>query len=315
MKEEETNKLFPLFLKLNELRLLIVGGGNVACEKLKAVLENSPETNITLVAKEIKEELNTQFGKIPNVKILKEEYNSHHILLADIIIVAVNDLILAEKILKDAHAKGKLVNVADKPSLCDFYLGSVVQKGNLKIAISTNGKSPTMAKRVKETLDEAFPEEIDEVLDNLYQIRNNLSGDFKDKVKKMNAITSTMAKSSQSNLSQRIKKTFVYSLSVLVLMFLGHVILTYVPIGNMKVFFSDIGTSLGPEFLLYLLGGAIAQLIDGALGMAYGVSVTTFLISLGIPGITPAVASASMHASEIFTTGTASLVYMRHKNV
>jgi uncharacterized membrane protein YfcA len=56
-------------------------------------------------------------------------------------------------------------------------------------------------------------------------------------------------------------------------------------------------------------------MIDGALGMAYGVSVTTFLLSLGIPAITPAVASASMHASEVFTTGSSSLVYMRYKNV
>jgi uncharacterized membrane protein YfcA len=63
------------------------------------------------------------------------------------------------------------------------------------------------------------------------------------------------------------------------------------------------------------LGGFIAQMIDGALGMAYGVSVTTFLLGLGIPSITPAVASASMHASEIFTTGSSSLVYMRYKNV
>jgi len=63
------------------------------------------------------------------------------------------------------------------------------------------------------------------------------------------------------------------------------------------------------------VGGFTAQMIDGSLGMAYGVSVTTFLLSLGIPAITPAVASASMHASEIFTTGSSSLVYMRYKNI
>jgi uncharacterized membrane protein YfcA len=67
--------------------------------------------------------------------------------------------------------------------------------------------------------------------------------------------------------------------------------------------------------MLFVAGGFIAQMIDGALGMAYGVSVTTFLLSLGIPAISPAVASASMHASEIFTTGSSSLVYMRYKNI
>jgi siroheme synthase-like protein len=60
------------------------------------------------------------------------------------LIVAVNDLAWSEEIRNDAKAKGILVNVADKPGLCDFYLGSIVQKGNLKIAISTNGKSPTL---------------------------------------------------------------------------------------------------------------------------------------------------------------------------
>ena len=56
---------------------------------------------------------------------------------------------LHEEIKAMATEKGILVNVADTPDLCDFYLGSIVQKGNLKIAISTNGKSPTAAKRIK----------------------------------------------------------------------------------------------------------------------------------------------------------------------
>ena len=71
---------------------------------------------------------------------------------ADIVIVAVNDVATSEAIRNAAKAQGKLVNVADKPELCDFYLSSVVKKGNLKIAISTNGKSPTAAKRIKEVL-------------------------------------------------------------------------------------------------------------------------------------------------------------------
>jgi uncharacterized membrane protein YfcA len=73
--------------------------------------------------------------------------------------------------------------------------------------------------------------------------------------------------------------------------------------------------NLDDNFVWYLLAGFVAQMIDGSLGMAYGVSVTTFLQSLGLPAITPAVASASMHASEIFTTGSSSLVYMRFKNI
>jgi siroheme synthase-like protein len=81
------------------------------------------------------------------------------------------------------------VNAADKPDLCDFYLSSVVKKGNLKIAISTNGKSPTVAKRLKEIFNNLLPEEIDEVLNNVEAIRNSLKGDFTDKVNQLNELT------------------------------------------------------------------------------------------------------------------------------
>ena len=74
----------------------------------------------------------------------------------------------------------------------DFYLSSVVQKGNLKIAISTNGKSPTLAKRIKEYLDEIIPDEIDDLLLNMNSIRKKLSGNFEEKVKKLNEITKSL---------------------------------------------------------------------------------------------------------------------------
>ena len=82
-----------------------------------------------------------------------------------------------------------MLNVADKPDLCDFYLGSIVQKGNLKIGISTNGKSPTMAKRLKEFFNEILPEEIDETLELLQEYRNQLRGDLEHKIKQLNAHT------------------------------------------------------------------------------------------------------------------------------
>jgi hypothetical protein len=88
--------------------------------------------------------------------------------------------------------KAFLVNVADKPGLCDFYLGSIVQKGSLKIAISTNGKSPTVAKRLKEVLNEIIPGEMDDVLNDMQQIRQQLNGDFSDKVKQLNDLTKVL---------------------------------------------------------------------------------------------------------------------------
>src|SRR5690606_9623572 len=82
-----------------------------------------------------------------------------------------------------------LLNVADKPALCDFYLGSVVSRGNLKVGISTNGKSPTIAKRLKEFFNDLLPEEIDETLDLMGELRNTLKGDFQEKVRVLNEHT------------------------------------------------------------------------------------------------------------------------------
>src|SRR5690606_6499040 len=104
-------------------------------------------------------------------------------------IIATNNEVLNERIRQLTRERNILLNVADKPALCDFYLGSVVQKGNLKIGISTNGKSPTMAKRLKEILDSIVPEEIDETLALMHQMRDQLKGDLRKKIKVLNAHT------------------------------------------------------------------------------------------------------------------------------
>jgi siroheme synthase-like protein len=106
--------------------------------------------------------------------------------------VAVNERDASEQIARVVKENGKLMNVADKPDLCDFYLGGVVTKGNLKIAISTNGKSPTIAKRLKEFLYDALPDSVDDLLENMQQIRNSLKGNLFDKINKLNEITRSM---------------------------------------------------------------------------------------------------------------------------
>jgi precorrin-2 dehydrogenase/sirohydrochlorin ferrochelatase len=93
-----------------------------------------------------------------------------------------------------AKSAGILINVADTPELCDFYLGGIVTKGDLKIAISTNGKSPTMAKRIREFLEDILPDETNELLQNLHHYRSTLKGNFEDKVKALNDLTTTFFK-------------------------------------------------------------------------------------------------------------------------
>lgn len=192
--QEEGNQLFPIFLKLNELHTLIVGGGYVGLEKVTAVLANSPSATVTLVAPEIREEIREVASRFPNLALLHREYQPEDLAGKDLVLVATNNKELNIRIKQQARERKILANVADTPAQCDFYLSSVVPKGHLKIAISTNGKSPTVAKRVKEVLLEAFPDEIEQVLDHLQEIRNSLKGDFAEKVKQLDQITSVLVK-------------------------------------------------------------------------------------------------------------------------
>ena len=185
------NTLFPIFLKAEQMTILIVGGGNVGLEKLEALLKNSPLSHIVLVAPEIKSEI-VELSKSHNIELFYEAYSIAHLEDKNIVIVGTDKPEVNKQVQLDCKSKGTLVNVADTPDLCDFYLGSVVTKGDLKIGISTNGKSPTFAKRIREMLQDIIPYNIQETLDNLQKIRNSLKGDFEYKVKKMNEITTVV---------------------------------------------------------------------------------------------------------------------------
>ncbi|HMO62823.1 MAG TPA: bifunctional precorrin-2 dehydrogenase/sirohydrochlorin ferrochelatase [Ferruginibacter sp.] len=188
----EANNLFPVFLKLEQLSLLIVGGGYVGMEKLQAVVQNAPKTPIKLVATVISDEIKALAAAYNNITLIEKPYAPGDIDEADIVIAALNDPQVSTQVSRDAKQKGKLVNVADKPELCDFYLGSVVRKGSVKIAISTNGKSPTIAKRLKEIISDLLPDELEQLLNQMQAVRNNIKGDFEEKVRRLNALTQSL---------------------------------------------------------------------------------------------------------------------------
>ena len=183
------NTLFPIYLKLDQLQTLLVGGGPVALEKLSAIYANSPRAKVKLVALHISDELRRFAASHADLHMEERAFADSDLQDIDILIVASNNDRLNELLREKAKALHILLNVADKPALCDFYLGSVVQKGNLKIGISTNGKSPTIAKRLKEYLQTLLPEEIDDTLELMSQLRQSLNGDFKEKLRILNAHT------------------------------------------------------------------------------------------------------------------------------
>ncbi len=307
------NQLYPVFFKLDQLETLLVGAGNVGLEKLASLLGNAPQANITIVAPQVKAELRQLAAAHPSCTLIERSFQQTDLYNKQLLVLATDNPALHQEIWTLAKQQGILINVADTPQLCDFYLGSIVQKGQLKLAISTNGKSPTAAKRIKEVLNEALPGELDEVLENLHLVRSKLSGDFQEKVKQMNAITKTLvAKENPVDKAQKWKRIATWCTLAFLLMLAGHFIFSYLPLQQMGNATAQWYRGLDKNFPLMLLAGFLAQMVDGALGMGYGVTSATILLSAGV---SPAAISGSIHTAEMFASGASGYSHYRFGNV
>ena len=306
------NQLYPVFLKLEQLNILLVGGGHVAYEKLQALLSNSPGATITVVAMRTRPEVQKILEQHRQCVLFQKEFEAGDLDGKDIAILATDDPSLHEAITVIAKEKKVLLNVADTPELCDFYLGSIVQKGNLKIAISTNGKSPTAAKRIKEVLQDALPRELDEVIDNLHTVRSRLNGNFSDKVKKLNTLTKILVDKENALSEQRWKKIATYSLIAFALMLIGHFIFSYLPFQAIADDATTFYKTLDPNFEWMVLAGFLAQLVDGATSMGYGVTSAIVLMSANV---SPAAISGSIHTAEMFASGASGYSHYKFGNV
>jgi hypothetical protein len=303
-ENQEGNQLFPVFLKLNQLHTVLVGAGNVGLEKLTALLNNSQHARVTVVAESILPEVHEFTANYPQVKLVQKSFTESDLDSADIVIAATANNVLNEVIRKAAHERKLLVNVADKPGLCDFYLGSIVKKGDLKIAISTNGKSPTVAKRLKEVLAESLPNELDTTLQQINALRNTLSGDFAGKVKALNKATAVLVEPKavkKKNFKWLIWGSIIFALAV-----------ALTALWYNEPEFRTYAQNIEPEFYYFLGAGFVFAMVDGAIGMSYGVTSTAFSLSMGI---TPASASMAVHLSEIMSNGIAGWMHYRMGNV
>ena len=183
------NSLFPLFVKADQINILLVGGGEIAEEKLHFLLKSSPEANVKVVAREVQESVRQIVETFDTVTLDVREFRDSDVNDKHLIIAATNNPELNDHIKWLANHKNILLNVADKSTLCDFYLGGIVTKGDLKLAISTNGKSPIMAKRLRQFFEAELPENLDEVISELQQLRHKLNGSFERKLTALNKLT------------------------------------------------------------------------------------------------------------------------------
>lgn len=189
----EPNTLFPIFLKLDRVNFLIIGGKEIAEEKLYAVLKCYPDAEVTLIARNYSEPVKQIASTGKNITVLRKDIEESDFNHKRFVIAATANRELNEFVYGEARKRNIPVNIADMPDICEFYLGSIVSKGDLRIAISTNGKSPTLAKRLREFFENNLPDELEGVINDLGIIRKKLRGDFKAKVRKLREITSVLS--------------------------------------------------------------------------------------------------------------------------
>lgn len=304
-----SNALFPVFLKLEQFNVLLVGGGNVGLEKLSAILRNSPATAVTVVAPRLLPALQELASRHPRVQLHVRPFDDDDLAGHDFVFVATDDPSLNRHIKAAATIRRILANVADTPEECDFYLSSVVQKGDLKVAISTNGKSPTVGKRLRAVFEETLPAELHTLLQNMGIIRQRLQGDFGQKIKSLNAVTAELAYGPryESPATAYWRRVATGAL----LAFAGFIVL------NIFSYYFTWHQAWGvvstaSTFYKFVGVGFIAQLIDGMLGMGYGVISAISLMSLGL---NPVSVSASIHTAEMFASGASGYQHYRFGNV
>jgi len=185
---ESRNNLYPIFLKAKALHVLIIGGGNVAEEKLHFLLKSSPDAKVTIVSPMFRDGT-LALAKSFDVQLIHDSYNDSYLKGKHMVIATTDVPDINVAVYNACKARHILVNVADNPPYCDFYMGGIVTKGHVKIAISTNGQSPTTAKRLRQFFEDVIPEDVDNLVQNLNEFRKTIKGDFEQKVQTLNEFT------------------------------------------------------------------------------------------------------------------------------
>ncbi|WP_395045862.1 TSUP family transporter [Flavobacterium sp.] len=303
-----SNTLFPIFLKTETAHFLIVGGGNIGLEKAETLLKQNPTIRLTIVATYFHPRLTKIISLHENISFFERPFEENDLQNKDFVIITTDKPEINLEVRELAKSKGIKVNAADQPDLCDFYLGSIVTKGSLKIAISTNGKSPVLARRMREYFTEVIPDNIEESIEVLNQFRTNHKGDFQEKLSDLNKITQGFKGNKKVKETKKYKQlAFTLAISFLML-FVGYGLSTIVSISDAKDGLSDIPN----EFYGMLLIGFVAQLVDGAVGLGYGVTCATSMMLLGIN--LPAI-SGSIHTAEMFSSGVSGYSHYKFGNV
>jgi precorrin-2 dehydrogenase/sirohydrochlorin ferrochelatase len=163
--------LFPLFLKLDERRCLVVGAGKIAEEKIEGLLDTGAEIRVVASQATPRVRALAREGKI---QLAKRPFKTSDLKGAFLVVAATSSPALHDKIYREARRRSVLCNVVDDPRHCDFYYGSVVRRGALQIAISSSGYSPALSQRIRKMLERQFGPEYTKWLQILGKAREEL---------------------------------------------------------------------------------------------------------------------------------------------
>jgi precorrin-2 dehydrogenase/sirohydrochlorin ferrochelatase len=164
-------KLFPMFLKLSARPCLVVGAGAIAESKIDSLLEAGGRVRV--VAPEATPQVRS-WAQSNKVEWHPRPFQPDDLEGMFLVVTATSSTELHERIFEEARRRGVLCNIVDVPALCDFYYPSVVQRGDLQIAISTAGQSPALAQRLRKELEEQFGPEYEEWVAQLGEARDKL---------------------------------------------------------------------------------------------------------------------------------------------
>ncbi|OPY89630.1 MAG: Siroheme synthase [Syntrophus sp. PtaU1.Bin208] len=161
-------KYYPVFFDLREKVCLVVGGGTVAERKVQRLIEC--EASVRVVGESLSEELQN-LQKSGQIECLVGRYSAACLDDAFMVICATDDREVNEQVMRDCRSRGIPVNVVDDPERCDFILPAIAEQGDLSIAVSTGGKSPALAKRLRRELEDQYGPEYRELVDILGELR------------------------------------------------------------------------------------------------------------------------------------------------
>jgi precorrin-2 dehydrogenase/sirohydrochlorin ferrochelatase len=162
---------YPIYLEMSGRRAVVIGAGSVAARKVQPLQEAG--ARVTVIAEHVQPILEDAFH-LPHVELVLSPYQKHYLVGAAVVIAATNDMTLNQQIFADCQELEILCNVVDQPELCDFYVPAVVKRGDLQIAISTDGHCPAYAGHLRKKLEELFTETHGQFVEELEHTRQHV---------------------------------------------------------------------------------------------------------------------------------------------